>query len=214
MSIQRNAFVSALPVSFRQPSSLARTSRRPSSPRPLPCVAPRASLDAVLLAANPAWLESVANSFKTLGMPSWLVAYGHPAMMTAMVVGMGGGGAAFGWLGRLNSDKRAGVKQKSTHENIMLAFWMLAFLGGTGGVLSTAMQGYDILESPHAASAGVVMAILSVVGIYAYTGFSIGSDGSPKARMQGRTVHAWMGVATMVVFLAHGALGVKILLEG
>lgn len=207
------AFVAA-PVLARPPRALLPRRRLPRATRAR-APAPRASLDAaVAVAANPAWLEGVAGAFKTLNMPPWLVSYGHPAMMGLMVLGMGAPGAAFGWAGRLNADKRAGVQQKQTHENIMLAFWLLAFLGGSGGVLSTAMQGYDVLESPHAASAAVVLVMLSAVGTYAYSGFKLGNDGSPKARMQGRSLHAYLGAATMVAFLIHGALGVNILLQG
>lgn len=215
------AFICATPLTLRSSlSHHALTPLRTHTPLrahtpALARRAPRAHLDTGLaLATNPAWLTSLADAFGTLGMPKWLVTYGHPAMMAFMVVGMGGGGAAAGWAGRLNGDKREGVKQKALHENIMVAFWMLAFLGGSGGVLSTAMQGYDIFESPHAASAALVLTMLSAVGVYAYSGFSLGNDGSPKAKMKGRTIHAWLGAATMGVFLIHGALGVNILLQG
>lgn len=122
-------------------------------------------------------------------------------------------GAAFGWLGRTNENKRAGVKQKQTHEGIMLAFFLLAFLGGTGGLLSTAMQGHDIGESKHFISAGIVLALLLGNAIIAYSGFTIGNDGSAKGRLQGRTVHAYLGAATMTAILVHAGLGLKILME-
>lgn len=167
---------------------------------------------AVTLAANPAALQSVADAFGTLGMPKWLVEWGHPAMMTTMVLGMGTPGAVLGWKGRLNSDKKAGVKEKALHENIMLAFFLLAILGGTGGTLSVAMQGYDVWETPHFMSAAAVLSLLTVNSVIAYSGFSIGGDGSPKARLAGRKFHGYLGAATMGLFLVHGVLGAKVLL--
>lgn len=162
-----------------------------------------------LLSENPMFLQKIAEVFK--GLPEPVVEYGHPAMMAVMVLGMGVPGAYIGWQGRLNEDKRAGVEQKKLHENIMLAFFLLAFLGGTGGTLSTAMQGYDIWESAHAKSALVVLLLLGANSIIAYTGFTIGTDGTPKGRLQGRKFHAYFGVATMLAFLVHAGLGVNIL---
>lgn len=159
------------------------------------------------LAANPAALDALASAFGTLGMPAAVVKWGHPAMMAVMVAGMGGGGAAIGWAGRLNGDKKEGLAQKQTHENVMLAFVLLAALGGFGGTLSVAMQGFDVWESPHFLSAVVVLGALAANGVFAWTGFAAGGDGSPKARLAGRKVHAWFGVATMAAFLVHGYLG-------
>lgn len=130
-----------------------------------------------------------------------------------MVMGMGVPGAVFGWQGRLNEDKKAGLAQKTLHENIMIAFFLLAFLGGTGGTLSVAMQGYDIWETPHFKSAVAVLLLLGVNSVFAYSGFTIGNDGSPKGRLQGRKLHAYFGVAVMAAFLVHGILGVKVLLS-
>lgn len=165
-----------------------------------------------LLSANPAFLQTIADSFATLGMPKWLVEWGHPAMMTFMVLGMGTPGAVIGWKGRLNENKKEGVKEKKLHENIMLAFFLLAFLGGTGGTLSVAMQGFDVWQSPHFLSAATVLALLGINSVVAYSGFTIGNDGSAKGRMQGRKLHSYFGVAAMAAFLVHGILGANILL--
>lgn len=133
-------------------------------------------------------------------------------MMAFMVLGMGMPGAVIGWAGRNNEDKRQGVKQKQLHEQIMLAFFLLAILGGSGGTLSVAMQGYDIWDTPHFKSAALVLSLLAANSVLAYSGFTIGQDGTPKGRLQGRKVHAYLGAATMAAFLVHGFLGVKILL--
>jgi Protein of unknown function (DUF4079) len=146
-------------------------------------------------------------------MPAWLVQWGHPAMMGFIVLGMGMPGAAVGWAGRLNSDRRKGEQQKQAHDNIMLPFVILVALGGCGGTLSMAMQGYDVWQSAHAKSAGAILVTLVGSTVHAYTGFSLGMDASPKARLTGRKVHAYVDTAAMSLFLVHAYLGIKILLE-
>lgn len=163
-----------------------------------------------LLTENPLWLEKVAESFR--GMPEPLIQYGHPAMMAILVFAMGFPGAYIGWQGRLNENKREGVNQKKLHENVMLGFFLFAFLGSTGGTLSVAVQGFDIWESPHAISALVVLLLLAANSLIAYTGFTIGTDGTPKGRLQGRKLHSYFGIAVMGAFLVHAGLGVKLLL--
>lgn len=164
-----------------------------------------------LISENPVFLQKIAQVFK--GVPEPLSVYGHPVMMATMIFGMGVPGAYIGWQGRLNEDKRAGVGQKKLHENIMLAFFLLAILGGSGGTLATVMQGYDIWESAHAKSSLIVLLLLAANSVIAYTGFTIGTDGTPKGRLQGRKFHAYFGIATMLVFLIHAGLGVSILLS-
>lgn len=132
--------------------------------------------------------------------------------MTFMVLAMGTPGAVIGWQGRLNDNKKGGVAQKKLHETIMIAFFLLAFLGGTGGTLSVAMQGFDIWETPHFKSAVVCLLLLAANSIIAYSGFTIGNDGTAKGRQQGRKLHAYLGIAGMAAFLIHGILGVTILL--
>ncbi|KAA8495654.1 hypothetical protein FVE85_1809 [Porphyridium purpureum] len=158
------------------------------------------------IAENPKWLETLAKGFS--GVPEPVTKYGHPVMMSIMVAAMGGGGAYLGWAGRLNPDKKAGVKQKQLHEQLMVAFWLLAFMGASGGILSTVLQGYDILESEHAKSAGLVLALLTLEAIIAYSGFG----STPKAKIQGRKVHAYIGAATMAAFLVHAGFGIQMLL--
>jgi Protein of unknown function (DUF4079) len=181
------------------------SSRSPLGPvRVCARASPRMSLDAaVALAANPAALETLAEAFRSLNMPPALVTYGHPAMMAVMVVGLGGSGAAAGWQGRLNEDRRAGVSQKAAHANIMLAFVLLAALGGLGGTLSTAMQGFDVWQSPHSRSAGLILGLLVVNAVLAYSGFGK----TAKAKLTGRQFHAIFGAVIMGSFVGHAYLG-------
>lgn len=155
------------------------------------------------LAANPGWLVKVGDAVATLPFPPVVVKYGHPALMGFMIVGMGVPGGVLGWLGRTNTDAAAGAKQKALHENIMLAFWLLAFAGATGGILSTVMQGKDIFQSAHGQSSAVVLGLLTANAVLAFSGFSLG--GSPA---QGRKLHAYLGAGTGVALAVHAALGV------
>lgn len=131
--------------------------------------------------------------------------------MGFMLLGMGLPGALIGWAGRLAKDRKKGVQQKHLHENIMLAFFLLAFLGGTGGTLSVAMQGYDVWQTPHFYSSVAVLVLLGVNTTIAYSGFTIGNDGSPKGRLAGRKFHAYFGSFIMAVLFVHAALGLRVL---
>lgn len=134
-------------------------------------------------------------------------------MMGFMILGMGVPGAALGWIGRLSKDKKAGLQKKRLHENIMVAFFLLAFLGGTGGTLSVAMQGHDVWQTPHFGSSVAVLALLGANAVLAYSGFTLGTDGSAKGRLTGRKYHAYLGLFTMAVILVHAILGLRILLD-
>jgi hypothetical protein len=164
---------------------------------------------------NPLVIQRIADYFKTLSIPEPVVEYGHPVMMTIMVAAMGLGGAYLGWAGRLNPDKRAGVKQKQTHATVMGAFTLLAFLGASGGMLSVAMQGFPVGQSAHALSAVLVLVLLSFNGIYAGTGFGAGSKRgreATEAAAQGRRVHAYLGVAIVAALLLHAFLGLQMII--
>jgi hypothetical protein len=166
---------------------------------------------------NPVVIQRVADYFKTLSIPEPVVEYGHPVMMTIMVAAMGLGGAYLGWAGRLNPDKKAGVKQKQTHATVMGAFTLLAFLGASGGALSVAMQGFPVGQSAHALSAVLVLVLLSFNGIYAGTGFGAGNKRGREATeaiAQGRRVHAYLGAFIVGALLLHGFLGLQMLLGG
>eukprot|EP00190_Bangiopsis_sp_CCMP1999_P004975 CAMPEP_0198737752 /NCGR_PEP_ID=MMETSP1475-20131203/68027_1 /TAXON_ID= ORGANISM="Unidentified sp., Strain CCMP1999" /NCGR_SAMPLE_ID=MMETSP1475 /ASSEMBLY_ACC=CAM_ASM_001111 /LENGTH=210 /DNA_ID=CAMNT_0044501621 /DNA_START=71 /DNA_END=703 /DNA_ORIENTATION=- len=160
--------------------------------------------DAVLtVAANPAWLQKVGAAFDSMGIPAPIIKWGHPAAMGTMIAFMGIPGAAIGWLGRLSEDKKRGVSLKQLHENVMVAFLLLAFAGASGGTLSTVEQGIDIWQSTHFKSAVLVLGLLTANAVLAYSGFGT----NPKSRVQGRKVHAYLGAATMVTLLVHGAIG-------
>ncbi|EME27286.1 hypothetical protein Gasu2_54850 [Galdieria sulphuraria] len=157
--------------------------------------------------SNPFVIQRIADYFKTLGIPENVEKYGHPVMMGIMIAFLGGATAYYGWMGRLNPDKKKGVQQKSFHSNLATVFWLLAFAGASGGTLSVAMQGYPVWKSTHSLSAVAVLLGLTVNAWIAFSGFG----STPTKRMSGRKVHAYLGTVTMVLLLVHSILGVSIL---
>jgi len=79
----------------------------------------------------------------------------------------------------------------------------------SGGTLATAMGGYDIFTSDHFKTALLVLGMLIANGAFALSGF--GSD--PKSKISGRTAHAYIGAATVLVVAAHVATGVALVLS-
>ncbi|KAK4528063.1 hypothetical protein GAYE_SCF48G5997 [Galdieria yellowstonensis] len=163
--------------------------------------------EAIGTSSNPLVIQRVADYFKTLGIPENVEKYGHPVMMAIMIAFLGGATAYYGWMGRLNPDKKKGVSQKAFHANLATVFWLLAFAGASGGTLSVAMQGYPVWKSPHALSALAVLLGLTANAWIAFSGFG----NTPATRQNGRKVHAYLGTAVMALLLVHSALGFSIL---
>lgn len=69
------------------------------------------------------------------------------------------------------------------------------FYRATGGTLSTCEQGKNIWESPHFVSATVVLGLLTMNAILAFSGFGK----SVEAKKQGRTVHAYLGAVSDIL---------------
>ncbi|GJQ15015.1 hypothetical protein GpartN1_g6806.t1 [Galdieria partita] len=200
-SVDKKCFCSCIPRR-RQHSSLTFSLRSH-----LGWEYPIATIAEKTVTSNPLVIQRIADYFKTLGIPESVEKYGHPVMMAIMIVFLGGATAYYGWMGRLNPDKKKGVKQKSFHSNLATAFWLLAFAGASGGTLSVAMQGYPVWKSPHALSAFAVLLGLTVNAWIAFSGFGT----TPTKRMSGRKVHAYLGTVTMVLLLFHSILGSSIL---
>lgn len=50
-------------------------------------------------------------------------------MMAIMITALSLGGAALGWKGRLNEDKREGAKEKALHATFLTSASVLALMG-------------------------------------------------------------------------------------
>ena len=76
------------------------------------------------------------------------------------------------------------------------------FLGGQGGLVLNAVQGNPVLESPHAITGTIGMALLGIQAALP----KLFEAGGPAAR----TAHAYLGSSVIVVFFAHMAAGVNL----
>lgn len=148
-------------------------------------------------------LEPIASQFRALGIPEPITHWGHPVMMGIVVLAMGSAVAYTGWKGRIAGDKEVALNNRSSHRKI--APWMFTFmaLGYTGGLLSLVMQRQPILESPHFWTGTVLLGILAINGLVAFTGF-----GGNKDTL--RIAHAYLGTVAIGLMIIHGILGLKL----
>jgi Protein of unknown function (DUF4079) len=105
-----------------------------------------------LAAINPiqASLQPIAENLNQLGLPDWLVHWGHPGNMAVVLIAMGGYGALYlGWQIRLSDDADVIEKAKDMHPKLAAGMSVFFALGAIGGLLSLTMQGKDIMSSPH-----------------------------------------------------------------
>jgi fucose 4-O-acetylase-like acetyltransferase len=147
-------------------------------------------------------LEPIAAWFRNLGTPEPIVHWGHPLMMAIVVLVMGSFVGLAGWRGRVVVDEAAAVKSRSDHRK--LAPLMFAFIaaGYTGGVLSLVMQNQPIFESPHFWTGSAAVLLLGLNGAIAATGFA------QKSSL--RTLHAYLGSATLCLLFLHAVFGLKL----
>jgi uncharacterized iron-regulated membrane protein len=150
------------------------------------------------------FLEPIAAWFRNLGTPEPIVHWGHPVMMGIVVFVMGSYVAYTGWQGRITTDGKVALKNRTSHRQ--LAPWMFFFIaaGYTGGVLSLVMQHQAILESPHFWTGSTVLILLGINATIAVSGF----DGEQKKLW--RTVHAYVGSTVMILLFVHALLGLNL----
>lgn len=148
------------------------------------------------------YLEPIADWFNTLPIPDVVTHWGHPLMMSIVVLALGSTAALKGWKSRLSDD--ADVKSESVYWHKKSALWLTTFisLGYTGGVLSLVMQGQPIFESPHFWTGTIAIGMLVANGALSITKF-LGKDVL-------RTVHAYVGSAAIALLFAHLVLGVNL----
>lgn len=148
-------------------------------------------------------LEPIASQFRSLNMPEPIVHWGHPLMMSIVILAMGTAVGITGWRGRLATDTSQKQEILSGHRKI--APWMFLFmaLGYTGGLLSLVMQQEPILESPHFLTGSLVLILLTVQAVLSLSGFW-----GDKAAL--RKIHAYVGSSTLILALVHMVLGLKL----
>ena len=145
-------------------------------------------------------IQDAAAYFNTLGLPSWLIKWGHPGNMGVVLSAMGGYGSYLGWQIRTGTDAAAVEKAQSSHAGIMVGMSVFFALGAIGGMTSMAMQGKPIFSSTHAWTGLAGLSLLGLNGM-----LSLFFEEDPQAR----NAHAYLGSATMVLFVIHAAVGLN-----
>lgn len=138
--------------------------------------------------------------------PEFLLRWGHPVAMGTVLLAMGGYGTYLGWSTRLGGGEAVlplnlGMSNKTLHPILMGAALFFFFLGGQGGLVLLATAGQPILQSAHSSTAVIG---LGLMGLQAALGLNMGGS------EVGRTVHAVLGSATMLVLLVHLSFGLSL----
>ena len=141
-----------------------------------------------------------------VGAPDFLYHWGHGAAMFTALLTMGGYGTYLGWQTRLgNGDDvlplNLGKANRDMHKILMPVMTFIFLLGGQGGFVLLRGQGQPILQSPHSSTAVIGLLLLFVQGLIGKT-----MGDSPE----GRTLHAYLGSATMLALLAHAFYGFQL----
>lgn len=126
-------------------------------------------------------------------------------MATVLIV-MGGIGAFLGWQIRNGNGEEQyaftlGKTAREQHPLIMGLAFLFFLTGGQGGLVLTAVAGKEIMQSPHFYSAAAGMSLLALQATLPF--FFSSKQGL-------RTVHAYLGSATMLVLFVHMYNGINL----
>lgn len=138
--------------------------------------------------------------------PEVLLHWGHGAAMGTVLVTMMGYGAFLGWQTRFgNGDQEfpftLGDTAREIHPKLMGAALFFFLLGGQGGLVLLATAGEPILQSAHSSTAVIGIGLL-------LTQAALGA--TMKGSELGRSVHAYLGSATMVALFVHAFNGLNL----
>ncbi|MBF2098559.1 MAG: DUF4079 domain-containing protein [Gloeomargaritaceae cyanobacterium C42_A2020_066] len=152
-----------------------------------------------------ALLQPAADFFKTLNTPEPIVHWGHPVMMGIVIFVMGTFIGVAGWQSRLlrGKDEETAAKKAADHRKLAPLLYVFLASGYTGGLLSLVMQDQPILESPHFWTGSLVL-----LGLTGNALLSLGGFWGDKVAT--RTLHAYLGSATLVLAVVHAFLGVQL----
>uniref|UniRef100_A0A061S7Q6 Uncharacterized protein n=2 Tax=Tetraselmis sp. GSL018 TaxID=582737 RepID=A0A061S7Q6_9CHLO len=146
-------------------------------------------------------LQPAADYFNTLGLPEWLIHWGHPANMTVVLFAMGGYGSWLGWQIRVGDDEATIEKAVDLHPKLMVGMGFFFALGASGGMLSLLMQGKPIFNDAHVWTGLGGLSLLALQGMLA-----LFFEDDPNAR----TAHAFFGTGVMALFVVHAFLGLQL----
>lgn len=138
---------------------------------------------------------------RDLELPEGLIHWGHPIAMGIAVLAMGGYGIYQGLLIRSKEPTAAVKAARSSHPTIMTALFVIMFIGAQGGLSSLLVQRQPILESPHSATA-----LLVLLMFFAQAILGLGISSAPALR----NLHTYFGFATAAALLAHIYTGINL----
>ncbi|XP_077219729.1 translation initiation factor [Tasmannia lanceolata] len=138
---------------------------------------------------------------KSWNLPDWLVHWGHPGNMAVVLFAMGGFGSYLGFRIRFSDDVEEKAKAKDLHPKLLGGMFFFFALGATGGITSLLTSDKPILESPHAVTAFIGLALLTIQTILPSL-----FEGNPGLR----NVHGLLGSSIMALFLFHATLGLQL----
>mmetsp|Transcript_10595 Transcript_10595/g.65311 ORF Transcript_10595/g.65311 Transcript_10595/m.65311 type:complete len:336 (-) Transcript_10595:820-1827(-) len=146
-------------------------------------------------------LQPAADTFNTLGLPDWLVHWGHPGNMAIVLLAIGGYGSYLGWqLRNPEADQEVLELAAEKHPQLMGLMFFFFAVGASGGLLAEIMGGKPVLTSAHATTAFLGLALLGFQAM-----LPLLFEDQPNLR----TAHAYLGSGIMLVFLVHAGLGLQ-----
>lgn len=197
----------AVPAVHRVRPGAASSSLAPQ-PRVQPSMSALDVLKGPLQSYSEIWIPYFKEAQAAGLVSDFLIHWGHPAAMATVLLTMVNFGAYLGWQTRLGNgnDKMLltlGQTYRQMHPLLMSGALFFFFLGGQGGIVLTALQGRNLLESTHATTAflGLGLMVLQAALPY-YTKFA--------EKDFTRTAHAYLGSATMAVLYFHMVAGLQV----
>jgi Protein of unknown function (DUF4079) len=137
-------------------------------------------------------------------LPEAVIQWSHPITMVALALPLALGGAYLGWQIRLadsSSSSSSNTAARRLHAPLMAGALLLFVFGVQGGIASLLLQNHSLLDSPHAATAGVLLALFSLQGL---VGVNMGGN------ISARTAHAAVGSVAIAALIGHAALGLQL----
>ena len=138
-------------------------------------------------------------------IPSALIKWFHGVNMGIVLATMATFGAFLGWKirGGEGDIEFTGKTARELHPTLMGLAFLFFFLGGQGGLVLLDVQNQPILNSTHFVTGSIGIALLAFQGLLPKFFASENGEGL-------RTVHAYLGSATMLLLFVHAGFGLQL----